>query len=588
MPFEALLERIDASVGGPARRQVAIVLSLVLALSSADTSAVGSTSAQLQHSLGIDRTQVGLLLSVTGLFGAVAAVWAGRLVDRVVRVRLLFWAVLVWGVAALASGLATSFGTLLLIRVALGAVTAIAGPATASLIGDYIPAADRGRVYSTVLAGELIGTGFGFIVSGELAALSWRLSLSILALPSLLVAYAIRTLPEPDRGGASQLPAGAEDLTDVVESSTGDEQPYPVEPDDELTEQLRRRHIQPDPKGVPDDDPSRKSLGRAAAYLLSIKTNAVLIVAGALSYFFLSGIQGFGVEFARMQYGVGQSIATLLTLVVGIGALFGVLAGGRLSDRLLHRHQRLTARVEVGGWLMAATAVVLLPALLASGLVFAVPFLFLGGFCQGGTNPPIDAARLDIVPPLMWGQAEGIRTVARAGAQAIAPLLFGFLAGHAFTGEHALRNTFAVMLLPLAASGLITVHYGKRWYPQDVATVRAAARAVARGSSSGWAGSCSSMSDIDVHPLGPHHFAVTVQESQGTPRLNHEVTVDDRFLDDFGLIDVDQPQEEDLVRQAAKFLLDREPATSLDHRFSLSDLGDQFPDFFAEMRARES
>ena len=470
-----VLERLDTAVGGPARRQVAVVLSLVLALSSADTSAVGSTSAQLQQSLGIDKTQVGLLLSVTGLFGAVAAVWAGKLVDRVVRVRLLFWAVLVWGIAALASGLATSFGILLVIRVALGAVTAIAGPATASLIGDYIPAADRGRVYSTVLAGELIGTGFGFIVSGELAALSWRLALSVLALPSLLVAYVIRTLPEPDRGGASQLPVGAEDLTDVVESPE-DEQAYPDEPDDELSEQLERQHIEPDTSQIPDEDPSQKSLGAATRYLLSIKTNLVLIIAGALSYFFLSGIQGFGVEFARTEYGVGQSVATLLTLIVGIGAFFGVLVGGRLSDRLLHRRRRLTARVEVGGWSMAATAVVLLPALVTSGLAFAVPFLFLGGLCQGGTNPPIDAARLDIVPPLLWGRAEGIRTVARSGAQAIAPLLFGYLAGHVFTGSHSLRDTFTVMLIPLAASGLITVRYGKRWYPQDVATVRATAR----------------------------------------------------------------------------------------------------------------
>ena len=54
-PSHQLLERLDTTVGGPARRQVAIVLSLVLALSSADTAAVGSTSTQLQHSLGIGR-----------------------------------------------------------------------------------------------------------------------------------------------------------------------------------------------------------------------------------------------------------------------------------------------------------------------------------------------------------------------------------------------------------------------------------------------------------------------------------------------------------------------------------------------------
>ena len=31
-------------------------------------------------------------------------------------------------------------------------------------------------------------------------------------------------------------------------------------------------------------------------------------------------------------------------------------------------------------------------------------------------NPPIDAARLDIMPPLLWGRAEGVRTALRTMA----------------------------------------------------------------------------------------------------------------------------------------------------------------------------
>ncbi len=44
------------------------------------------------------------------------------------------------------SATADSFGTLLLARVFLGTVIAAAGPLVASLVGDYFPANDRGRV----------------------------------------------------------------------------------------------------------------------------------------------------------------------------------------------------------------------------------------------------------------------------------------------------------------------------------------------------------------------------------------------------------------------------------------------------------
>ena len=96
------------------------------------------------------------------------------------------------------------------------------------------------------------------------------------------------------------------------------------------------------------------------------------------------------------------------------------------------------------------------------------------------------------------------------------------------------------------------------------------------------------MSDLTVRPLGPHHYAVTVTESGGSPRTDHEVTVDDRFLDDAGLIDLDRPEEERLVRDSVGFLLEREPATSIEHTFALSDLAGRYADFLDEMGVRRA
>src|SRR5438034_616890 len=81
----------------------------------------------------------------------------------------------------------------------IGAVTATAGPAIASLTGDYFPARERGRVYGYILGGEVAGTAVGFIVSGSIAAaLSWRWAFFAIAIPGFFLARTmLRTVPEP-------------------------------------------------------------------------------------------------------------------------------------------------------------------------------------------------------------------------------------------------------------------------------------------------------------------------------------------------------------------------------------------------------
>ena len=76
----------------------------------------------------------------------------------------------------------------------------------ASLIGDYFAAGERGRIYGFILAGEMLGAGFGFAVSGDLAALSWRASFIALAIPAFILAIAVVRMPEPLRGGQGVLP----------------------------------------------------------------------------------------------------------------------------------------------------------------------------------------------------------------------------------------------------------------------------------------------------------------------------------------------------------------------------------------------
>ena len=457
------LERV---LGGAERTRVIVLLASILALSSADATTVGAAATPLRHALGISNTDIGLLVTVTSLVAALASLPFGVLADRVRRTSTLGIVIVLWGGAMIWSATVPSFGELLLTRVVLGGVTAAAGPFVASLVGDYFPSYERGRIYGYILAGEVVGAGFGFAVTGDIAALSWRAAFVILALPAFVLAWLVFRLPEPRRGGRDPLvapgaPSPAVDPTGDADQAT------------DAQRLARERGVEPDPELSHPPDPKRIGLIAATRYVLSIRTNVVLILASAGGYFFLAGIQTFGVEFVTRQYGINQALGTLVLLVVGAGGVAGVLAGGALGDRLLRRGV-LSGRILVSVVAAAAAVILFVPAIFTRKATMALPYITLAALALSAQNPPLDAARLDIMIPALWGRAEGIRTFLRTLGQAIAPVVFGGISDYVFGGGRAgLQWTFALMLLPLAGS-VYFLYKGLATYPRDVATAAAA------------------------------------------------------------------------------------------------------------------
>jgi MFS family permease len=470
--------RIEGAFGGPARTRVIVVLGGVLALSSADTATVGASATSLRHQLGISNTDIGLLVAVNAVVAAIASVPFGILADRVRRTTTLGLSVGVWGLCMVWSATVSSFDRLVISRLFLGIATASAGPVVASMLGDWFASAERGRIYSYVLTGELLGAGLGFAVTGDVAALSWRLSFLLLAIPAFLLAWAVLKLPEPVRGARAPLAPGTLQIPRTVSSR------YDRSVDSEETEELgetdaqrvsREKGVAPDERLILHTDARSMSLIAATRYILSVRTNVAMIVASACGYFYLTGVQTFGAELVHQQYGINTALANLLILVVGVGAVIGVLLGGRLGDSLLARGY-LNARLLVAGIAAGLAAVMFVPALTTHRSTAAVPYLALAALGISAQNPPLNAARLDIMPPALWGRAEGIRTLLRTAAQAMAPLIFGGVSDIVFGGGHnALHWTFLVMLLPLAASAVLLVR-AMGTYPRDVATAAANAR----------------------------------------------------------------------------------------------------------------
>jgi predicted MFS family arabinose efflux permease len=459
----AVASHIEVRLGGATRARVVVVLACVLGLSGADFATVGASATELRSGLGITNTDIGLLVAVTSLVAAVATMPFGVLADRVRRTWTLGAAIALWSLAMFWSAIVTSFDELLLSRLFLGIVTASAGPLVASLVGDYFPAAERGGIYGYILAGELVGAGFGFAVTGDIATISWRAAFVVLAVPALALAWFVVRLPEPRRGGTAPLESihAQPDVKD--EGKQGDAQ------------QLAREHgIEPDPTLVL----RQESVGFATAvrHVLRVRTNLVLIAASACGYYFLAGIQTFGSEFAKEQYRIDQAFANVLLLLVGVGAVVGVLAGGFLGDWLV-RKRYLKGRILISVIAATGATVLFVPALFVRSAFGALPYLALAAMALSAQNPPLDAARLDIMPSQLWGRAEAIRTVLRGLAQALAPLLFGVVSDYVFGGGRVgLQLTFVVMLLPLAGSAALLFR-ALDTYPRDVASAAASADA---------------------------------------------------------------------------------------------------------------
>jgi MFS family permease len=244
---------------------------------------------------------------------------------------------------------------------------------------------------------------------------------------------------------------------------------------------------------VLERDPSRMGLVGAVRYSLRVPSNLMMIIGTSLGYFYYTGLSAFALLFVEGHYHAGQATAELVLVVLVIGALIGTLVSGRLTDLMLDRGM-LQARVLVPAACYVLAALLLVPGFISSSLTLALGFDFAGVALIAAANPPIQAARLDIMPAGLWGRAESAQTAIRSLAQALAPALFGVVTGvvagfvpsQAPIGTHpstpssqtatGLEVTFLIMLGALVAGGIFLAR-ARVSYASDVATATAAEQA---------------------------------------------------------------------------------------------------------------
>lgn len=91
------------------------------------------------------------------------------------------------------------------------------------------------------------------------------------------------------------------------------------------------------------------------------------------------------------------------------------------------------------------------------------------------------------------------------------------------------------------------------------------------------------MAEIAIDCLAAREFQVEVRDGERT--TTHRVTVPERLGEG---VELPPDELESAVRESFNFLLEREPASSILSRFSLSDISRYFPEYPRELARRLS
>lgn len=172
----------------------AVTLMVVLGVSS-----IAPAFLEIAQGLGIEKKDVGLLITVFTLPGVILTPILGVAADRYGRKKVLVPSLFLFGVAGFLCGFARDFDLLLVLRFLQGIGAASLGSLNITIIGDLYSGRERAAAMGYNASILSIGTASYPFIGGALAELEWYYPffLPIIAIPIGLAALFYLKSPEP-------------------------------------------------------------------------------------------------------------------------------------------------------------------------------------------------------------------------------------------------------------------------------------------------------------------------------------------------------------------------------------------------------
>jgi MFS family permease len=191
------------------------ILAFINLFNYLDRYVVSAVFESLKHSLALTDANLGSLISAFLLVYTLTAPLFGALGDRRNRPRLIAFGVFFWSLATALSGFAGSYLWLLGARASVGIGEAAYGTIAPSLLADYFPEAQRGRIMAIFFCAIPVGSALGYVVGGLVDVhWGWRAAFFVAGGPGIALALLCLWLRDPPRGiqdGAVPQPTPASD-----------------------------------------------------------------------------------------------------------------------------------------------------------------------------------------------------------------------------------------------------------------------------------------------------------------------------------------------------------------------------------------
>jgi MFS family permease len=287
-----------------------------------DGAAFGVLAPEIRHAFGLDNAGIDAVTSLTAAVPVMCAIFLGYFGDRGNRLQLTAGGAVLWGVAAIFTGLAPVLGVLIAARLVGGVGLLASRTIYPSLLSDYYPPEGLAQIFTVYLIGA---SGLGLVgspLAGWLgSAVGWRPTFVVLALPTFLCVGLLAFLREPAR---RTMPAGA-----------GPARAGPAESGGAAVAEPSGAAAVPAFTGVPIGDHFEGSLWDGFRGVFAIRTLRRSWVAAFLFGGGTIPLATLVSDFFHDVYHIGATDRGEIAALVGVCGLGGILAGGAITKRLM-------------------------------------------------------------------------------------------------------------------------------------------------------------------------------------------------------------------------------------------------------------
>ncbi|EGO64770.1 MFS transporter [Acetonema longum] len=369
--------------------------------------------------------RMGLLMTLFLIAYGVANVVTGPLGDYMGPRKAMALSILLWAVAVLLGGMATSFAVMLAARVVLGIGEGMHWPMQSSFVKSWFPPAERGKANSVWLLGLMVGPAVAMpVLAAIVAETGWRFSFYMLGalgmVPLLLIWYFTA-----DRPRDSKMVNQAE--LDYIETALKAEaEAEAAAPVTSLAERLK-------------------------SFIYNYRFWLV-----TFNYFVIAciwwGMMAWLPSYLKVARGFSWSQMGALSALPYVMGTLSVLLVGHLSDRL----GRKAPFMAIGHF--GAAVFIYLGAVAADNWTSAI-YLSLGIALIGGALPPSWSLLQLIVPGKAVGAGAGMMNGLSNGGSAFSPVLIGWFIS--LSGSYFGGLLFLVSLAVLAGLAMLVLSWQK-------------------------------------------------------------------------------------------------------------------------------